>query len=87
MDLGAHEYLVLRTRTFFGLGAYTMAMHLKLKATPSGDLPDFMLWSGLTTLPWWWQPFSNIVFVFMTIFLIPTLLAVVFSYILCLKEK
>lgn len=83
---GHMNILSLGQGLFFGLGAYAMAMHLKLKATPSGDLPDFMLWSGLTTLPWWWQPFSNIVFVFMTIFLIPTLLAVVFSYIMFKRE-
>ncbi|CAG5088806.1 Putative Urea ABC transporter, permease protein UrtC [Thermobacillus xylanilyticus] len=35
---------------FFGLGAYAMAMHLKLAAS-GGKLPDFMSWSGLTKLP------------------------------------
>lgn len=42
---------------FFGLGGYAMAMHLKLAATPTG-LPDFMGWSGVSALPWWWRPFS-----------------------------
>ena len=36
---------------FFSLGAYCMAMYLKLQAE---DLPDFMMWSGLTELPWFW---------------------------------
>jgi len=43
---------------FFGLGAYTMAMYLKLEAAGS-DLPDFMAWSGLRALPWWWEPFRQ----------------------------
>ncbi|MFC5701339.1 urea ABC transporter permease subunit UrtC [Cohnella faecalis] len=42
---------------FFGLGAYAMAMHLKLTAS-GGRLPDFMDWSGLTQLPWFWEPFK-----------------------------
>src|SRR5918995_199632 len=31
---------------FFGLGAYAMAMYLKLESS-AGRLPDFMSWSGL----------------------------------------
>lgn len=83
---GHMNILSLGQGLFFGLGSYAMAIHLKLKATPSGDLPDFMLWSGLTTLPLWWQPFNNIAFAFMAIFLIPTLLAAVFSYIMFKRE-
>ena len=41
---------------FFGLGAYAMAMYLKLESS-GGKLPDFMSWSGLTALPWFWEPF------------------------------
>lgn len=43
---------------FFGLGGYAMAMFLKLEAA-DGDLPDFMTWSGLTELPWFWSPFAH----------------------------
>ena len=46
---------------FFGLGAYGFAMYLKLQAG-GGKLPDFMFWSGLTELPWFWAPFSSPVF-------------------------
>ena len=46
---------------FFGLGAYGFAMFLKLQAG-GGKLPDFMFWSGLTELPWFWAPFSSPVF-------------------------
>src|SRR6266480_4341063 len=38
---------------FFGLGAYALAMHLKLESAKDG-LPDFMGWSGLRDLPWFW---------------------------------
>ncbi len=48
--------LSLGQGVFFGLGAYALAMHLKLVA--GGDnLPDFMFWNGVQTLPWWWEPF------------------------------
>ncbi|MFD2610926.1 urea ABC transporter permease subunit UrtC [Paenibacillus gansuensis] len=42
---------------FFGLGAYAMAMYVKLEAS-GGKLPDFMEWSGLSKLPWFWEPFK-----------------------------
>src|SRR5689334_22823740 len=38
--------LSLGQGVFFGLGAYGMAMYLKLQAS-GGVLPDFMTWSGL----------------------------------------
>lgn len=44
---------------FFGLGAYAMGMHLKLEAAGSA-LPDFMAWSGLGELPWFWLPFQHL---------------------------
>jgi len=56
MDLiwGYTGILSLGHGVFFGLGAYGMGMYLKLLA--SGDrLPDFMSWSGRTTLPWYWD--------------------------------
>src|SRR5215210_3293475 len=40
---------------YFALGGYAMAMYLKLQAQP---LPDFMEWSGVETLPWFWKPFK-----------------------------
>ncbi len=39
---------------FFSLGAYCMGMYLKLQAE---GLPDFMVWSGLEQVPWFWKPF------------------------------
>src|SRR5271170_4224747 len=51
--------LTLGQGLFFGLGAYALAMHLKLTALGLGELPDFMQWNGLDTLPWLWVPFKN----------------------------
>lgn len=41
---------------FFGLGAYCTALYLKLEAS-GGKLPDFMAWSDLDKLPWFYEPF------------------------------
>jgi urea transport system permease protein len=35
-----------------------MAMYMKLESSGS-DLPDFMVWSGLNSLPWFWSPFQH----------------------------
>lgn len=48
--------LSLGQAVWFGLGGYSMAMYLKLIA--SGEsIPDFMFWSGVNDLPWFWEPF------------------------------
>jgi urea transport system permease protein len=64
---------------FFGLGAYAMAMHLKLVAS-GGKLPDFMSWSGLTKLPWFWKPFESPAFAMAAGVLLPVLLALVLGW-------
>ena len=69
---------------FFGLGAYGFAMFLKLQAG-GGKLPDFMFWSGLTELPWFWAPFSSPVFAVAAALAIPALLAGILGY-LCLSQ-
>lgn len=49
--------LSLGQAVWFGLGGYAMAMYLKLIA--SGDaIPDFMTWSGVNAMPWFWEPFQ-----------------------------
>ncbi|HTV73125.1 MAG TPA: urea ABC transporter permease subunit UrtC [Candidatus Acidoferrales bacterium] len=71
---------------FFGLGAYCMAMYLKLEvgAASSGAtsaygsgtvLPDFMVWNGLTDLPWFWKPFQSFGFTLAMIVLVPATVA------------
>lgn len=65
---------------FFGLGGYALAMHMKLADLPAGEIPDFMLWSGRTDLPWWWVPFSSPVFTVFAVLAIPALLAALFCW-------
>lgn len=58
---------------FFGLGGYAMAMFLKLEAA-GGKLPDFMFWSGLDSLPFFWWPFQFSWFAFPMTFILPAVL-------------
>jgi urea transport system permease protein len=64
---------------FFGLGAYCMAMYLKLEAT-AGKLPDFMGWSGLSELPWFWFPFQHAWFALGMAVLLPLALALLLGF-------
>jgi len=66
--------LSLGQGVFFGLGAYSMAMYLKLEST-GGKLPDFMQWSGVTELPLFWAPFGSFAFALVAAVLLPALLA------------
>ncbi|MCI3923893.1 urea ABC transporter permease subunit UrtC [Paenibacillus sp. TRM 82003] len=66
--------LSLGQGVFFGLGAYCMAMYLKLEAT-AGKLPDFMSWSGLSELPLFWVPFGSFGFALIAAILVPAILA------------
>jgi urea transport system permease protein len=61
---------------FFGLGGYGMGMYLKLVASGS-QLPDFMTWSGRTTLPWFWQLYTNPASAIFLIMFVPLILAFV----------
>jgi len=65
---------------YFGLGAYSMAMYLKMEAS-GGSLPDFMSWSGKETLPWFWKPFASAPFAAVMAVLIPVLLALAIGYL------
>ncbi len=62
---------------FFSLGAYSMAMHMKLQ---SEELPDFMVWSGLERLPWFWEPFRHFAFALPMAVVIPVAFALVVGY-------
>ncbi|MBD2872851.1 urea ABC transporter permease subunit UrtC [Paenibacillus arenilitoris] len=64
---------------FFGLGAYAMAMYLKLEAS-GGKPPDFMGWSGLKELPLFWRPFESFGFAVAAGIAIPAVLALVLGY-------
>jgi len=62
---------------FFSLGAYCMAMYLKLG---SEDLPDFMMWSGLLDLPWFWKPFKHFWFALPMVAIVPMAFALLIGF-------
>ncbi|WP_321971088.1 urea ABC transporter permease subunit UrtC [Paratractidigestivibacter sp.] len=70
---------------YFGLGAYVMAMYLKLEAS-GGALPDFMTWSGFDSLPFWWVPFGNAGFAFAMVVVVPVVVAVVIGLLTFLNR-
>lgn len=72
---GQGGILCLGQGVFFGLGAYALAMHLKLAGLGPTDLPDFMVWSGLNHLPWWWKLFHASWISTAAVILIPALAA------------
>ncbi|MCM3562933.1 urea ABC transporter permease subunit UrtC [Hydrogenophaga intermedia] len=71
--------LSLGQGVFFGLGGYMMAMFLKLEAS-APELPDFMVWSSVESLPLWWLPFKSFGITVLAILVIPAALAYLFSY-------
>ena len=83
---GQGGVLPLGQGVFFGLGGYALAMHLKLVALPPGELPDFMQWNGVETLPWWWQPFERFPFAVLAVIAVPVIVAFPLSYALFMKR-
>jgi len=72
--------LSLGHSVFFGLGAYSFAMYLKLEAS-AGGLPDFMFWSGLKELPFFWVPFQHVWIALPMVVIIPGVLAGAIGYL------
>jgi urea transport system permease protein len=72
---GRAGILSLGQGVFWGLGAYVLAMHLKLAALAPGDMPDFMMWSGLDHLPTWWNIFRNPAVALAGVVIVPTVTA------------
>jgi len=77
---GEGGILSLGQGVFFGLGGYAIAMHLKLADLGTGELPDFMVWSGLTALPWWWAMFKSPVVAVLMVFVAPAVIAALFGW-------
>ena len=86
MIWGYTGILSLGHGVYFGLGAYCMAMYLKLSTAGVGKLPDFMVWSGMKELPSFWIPFANPVFAMAAVIIVPILLAVVIGYLTFLNH-
>jgi urea transport system permease protein len=70
---------------FFGIGGYALAMFLKLEASAPA-LPDFMVWSSVDKLPWWWLPFEHFSFAVLAIVVVPVVVAFPLSYALFMKR-
>ena len=77
---GRGGMLVLGQGVFFGLGAYAMAMHMKLEAAGPGEVPDFMTLYGDGSMPFWWEPFRSAPFTLFAIVAIPALVSFVLGY-------
>ena len=77
---GQGGVLSLGQGVFFGLGGYALAMHLKLADLGPAELPDFMVWSGLTALPWWWGLFRSPWVAVLAVLLVAPALAALFAW-------
>jgi len=77
---GEGGVLSLGQGVFFGIGGYILAMHLKLAGLADGELPDFMQWSGVEALPWWWAILKNPVVAILMVMIVPTGIAALFAW-------
>ena len=77
--------LSLGQALFFSLGGYMLGMHLMLMIGRLGqyksDLPDFMVFLGYHTLPWFWGPFRSFAFAALMVLVVPGLLSAGFGYL------
>ncbi|MEV5646718.1 urea ABC transporter permease subunit UrtC [Nocardia sp. NPDC052254] len=74
---GQGGMLTLGQGVFFGIGAYLMAMHLKLAdaSLEGSSAPDFLRFAGATGTPWYWQPFGSGITTVVAIVVLPALIA------------
>ena len=79
---GRGGMLVMGQGVFFGIGAYAMAMHMKLEAAGPGNVPDFMTLYGDGTMPSWWEPFRSGAFTIFAIIALPTLVAFILGSVI-----
>lgn len=77
LSWGTAGLLNLGQAATFGIGSYVMAMHLKLAASTNnpGGMPDFMGWTNVESLPWFWQPFHSLTFTLLAGLLLPAAVA------------
>lgn len=64
---------------YFSLGAYCMAMYLKLQET-GGKITDFMHIGGMTELPLIWKPFNSLVLTLILILAVPAIVAYIIGF-------
>ena len=77
--------LTLGHAAFFALGGYAMGMYLMREIGARGvyanaNLPDFMVFIGWKTLPWYWHGSNHFWFAMLLVMLVPGLLALVFGF-------
>jgi urea transport system permease protein len=72
---GRGGMLTLGQGVFFGIGAYLMAMHLKLADAGPGGTPDFMALISSDGVPGWWEPFRSGFVTVLAILVLPALVA------------
>lgn len=70
---------------FFTLGGYAAAYYLKLNLSASannygGELPDFMVWNGLESLPWFIAPLKHFPIALFATVAVPALFAYIIGY-------
>jgi urea transport system permease protein len=70
---------------FFCLGGYCIGMHMLLATGTQGvygsALPDFMVWTGVTELPWFWKPFRSFPAAVFFALAVPVAAAFVFGFL------
>jgi urea transport system permease protein len=79
--------LSLGQAVYFGMGAYFVALSLKIdyaSENPTrygGTIPDFMEWNGLTEVPAFMAPLQSLPFAVACALIFPTLLAFIFGFV------
>ena len=79
--------LSLGQAVYFGIGAYVVALSLKLNyalehpTRYGGKIPDFMEWNSLTAVPNWMGPLYSYPVAIAIALILPTLLALLFGVI------
>ena len=77
--------LSLGQGVFFGFGAYCMGMYLALQigkeSVYGSELPDFMVWTQVKELPFFWYPFKSFWGGFLGAIFVPVLFATIFGFL------
>jgi urea transport system permease protein len=87
MDLlwGYAGILSLGQAIFFGIGAYSIGMHMMLEGSGKGvygePVPDFMIWNQVYQLPLFWKPYTSLLFALASSVLLPAALAAVIGFL------
>jgi len=87
MDLiwGYTGILSLGQAIFFGIGAYSIGMHMMLEGSGKGvygePVPDFMIWNQVYQLPLFWKPYKYVVFALGSSVLLPAALAALVGFL------